>query len=111
MQTQMPVRTAPEVAALRATATDIVERGSTDYRMAVARAVLATLDWIDGTAGNPASGDPLVADDVGIVREQMRAEDLERALMRAFADGTWPGTVGQTLAWYRCGAFTESPLL
>lgn len=75
-----------------------------------ARAVLATLDWLEGRSVlAPVTGDPVVPDADSIDLELTRAEDVEQRALRSGVDGTYPGNVGLTLSWFLKDQFTEAP--
>ncbi len=102
-------RTANEAAALRAAAGEVAGRSA--YETEVARAVVATLDWLEGATDlAPVTGEPVTPTADTVVRERLRAEDAEQRALRGQVDGTYAGVVGQTLSWWTRRAFTEAPL-
>lgn len=75
-----------------------------------ARAVVATLDWIEGrTALAPVTGEPIDPDDDAVDLELTRAEDAEQRALRSGVDSTYWGNVGLTLSWLLKEQFTEAP--
>lgn len=106
---ELVTRTANEAAAQRAVAREV--SGDSPYETEAARAVLATLDWLEGiTPMAPVTGGPVEPTADLVTRERLRAEDAEQRALRAGADGTYPGKVGQTLSWWVRRTFTEAPL-
>lgn len=102
-------RSANEAAALRAAAREVAGRSA--YEAEVARAVVATLDWLEGaTELAPVTGEPVEPTPDAVARERLRAVDVEDRALRSRVDGTYAGCVGQTLSWWLVRPFAEAPL-
>lgn len=97
-----------ELAIQRAAANEVTDPDA--YEVQKRRAVLATLDWLEGrTALAPVTGDPVEPDEDAIVTERLRAEDVEERALRSGLDGTYPGMCGVVLSWFHRRPFTEAP--
>lgn len=105
-------RTSTEVAGIRAEAEwqrDLAEMAEDRYTQVTMQAVIDTVDWVDGIAPAPLSGDELDPDAYGLDREETRAGDQERAATSR--EARWrAGRVATTLAWLAGDPVADSPV-
>jgi hypothetical protein len=92
-------RTAPEIAAERVRARTEMD-GGTDYSLVEGRAVLATLDWLEGRAlVTPITDQAEAAAEDGAVRRELRAAKRLEAVS-PLAERVYPSGVIRALKWW-----------